>query len=222
MSKKKHKKNKSYYDYYYGDKKGGKKKDKEKSGKKDKSYYKAPKMKMVKPTLDKKEAKESKKILMAPIDIPKAFVKNRNKCNHADGLISVAEFKNMTPTYGAFTPMLDAAIEVFGEENLHICKYCYDVVVNPECLSEDRVKESLVILYMAANAVVSRKRMKPDEVKDIAKTKNDLSDWNNIIDLFEKLVDDGAMVSYHEGDNERAVSSEDLNKLNKAGGTFTI
>ena len=86
-------------------------KKKNKKGKKIKGYE-APKLKSVKPTLDKSDAKKNKKILLAPVEIPKEFIKNRAKCNHAGQVISVAEFKAMTPTYAAYTPMLDTIVEV--------------------------------------------------------------------------------------------------------------
>lgn len=193
MSKKNKKKNKKkggYYDYAFGKKdlKKGKKKGK-------KSAYDEPKLKSVKPTLDKKDAKESKKILLEPVDVPKEFMKNRNKCNHAGSIITPKEFKDMTPTYAAFTPMLDNMIAVFGEENVGVCKMCYDVLADVSKISTNDIIHALCILYAAANAVVSHKRFKTDEVKEIAKIKDDLSDWNNIVEMFEKLEDKGAFAA---------------------------
>ena len=43
--------------------------------------------------------------------------------------------------------------------------------------------------------MVSHKRFKTDEVKEIAKIKDDLSDWNNIVEMFEKLEDKGAFAA---------------------------
>lgn len=212
MSKKK-KNKKSFYEANFGSKKS---KDSKKS-KKNKGYYDEPKFKTVKPSLEKSESKENKKILLAPIEIPGKFTKNRNKCNHARDLISVEQFREMTPTHDAFTPMLDAAIAVFGEENVSICKDCYDVVVGPECVSLDKIKEAVATLYAAANIVVSHKRMKTDEIKDVAKVKNGLGDWNDIISLFAELDEEGRLVPTT---NEAALGDSDVSKLNRVGGVF--
>lgn len=215
MSKKKSKKSRSYFAYEYG----GKKKDTKKSKKKD-SYYEKPTFKRVKPTLDKKDAKESKKILLAPVDIPKEFRKNRDKCNHAGDLLSTAEFKEMTPNYGAYTPMLDTMIKVFGANNVDVCKCCYDVTVNPECLSVDKIKEAVAILYAAANVVVSRKRMKNEEIKDIAEVKNNLKDWNDVIDEYIKLEDRGAFDTSDK--NETTLNEDEMKKISRGNAAFTI
>ena len=169
MSKKKKKSGKGkYYESIYSKRK---KKD---NKKKKNSYYGKPAFKTVKPSLSKKEAKESKKILLAPVDIPKDFMKNRAKCNHAGDLISVADFKAMTPNYGAFTPMLDQMIKTFGEENLAICKGCYDVVVKASLMSTEKMEDAIATLYAAANTILSRKRMKNSKnIEKISKIKND-------------------------------------------------
>ena len=137
---------KNKYFYSKSDKKSKKK------GKKVKGYE-APKLKTVKPTLDKADAKKSKKILLAPVEIPKEFIKNRTKCNHAGNMISVAEFKAMTPTYAAYTPMLDTIVELFGEENCSICKSCFDVLVGKDQISVSDVLGSINTLSAAANMV---------------------------------------------------------------------
>lgn len=216
MSKKKSKK-RSYFAYEYG----SNKKDRKKSKKSKDSYYEKPKFKRVKPTLDKKDAKESKKILLAPVDIPKDFTKNRNKCNHAGDTISVAEFKDMTPNYAAYTPMLDTMIKVFGEDNIDICKSCYDVIVDPSCINIDKIKASIATLYAAANVLVSRKRMKNDEVKDVAEVKNDLRHWNDVIDDLTKLEESGALNPSTNSDNAE-ISSSDLEKIGRSNKAFTV
>lgn len=206
MSKKSKKKNK-----YFNTKS---KKDKKKSKK---SYYEKPKFKTVKPSLEKKEVKENKKILLAPIDIPKTFRQNRTKCNHAGDLITVEEFKAMTPNYGAYTPMLDTMIAVFGEENLAICRSCYDVVVRGDMINNDRISEALAVLYGAANAVVSRKRMKNDEIKDLNKLKSDLQDWHGVMDAVADLWKKDLMGD--TGSNDTAI---DPSALNNVDGVTTL
>lgn len=182
---KKSKKN-SYYSMFES-------KKTKKKGKKTKAYE-APKLKSVKPSLDKDDAKKSKKILLAPVEIPKEFTKNRIKCNHAGDVISVAEFKAMTPTYAAYTPMLDSIVAMFGEENCFVCKRCFDILVGKDQISVSDVIGSINTLYAAANVVVANKRMKDDEIKDIAKVKNDLEDWMKIADLLGEITEKSSPV----------------------------
>ena len=104
---------------YYNSKAKDKKKKKNK-----KKEYDIPKFKMVQPSLGRKDAKIAKKIVLAPVDVPKAFLKVRRKCNHAGKLITAAEFKEMTPAYAAemgagfyarhATQAVDIAKEVLG------------------------------------------------------------------------------------------------------------
>lgn len=216
MSKKKKKSGKGkYYESIYSKRK---KKD---NKKKKSSYYGKPAFKTVKPSLSKKEAKESKKILLAPVDIPKDFMKNRAKCNHAGDLISVADFKAMTPNYGAFTPMLDQMIKTFGEENLAICKGCYDVVVKASLMSTEKMEDAIATLYAAANTILSRKRMKNSKnIEKISKIKNDLADWNDLVDRMGKLEDDNRLEDATDVSAD-TISPEELGKLSRSDTAFT-
>ena len=216
MSKKKKKSGKGkYYESIYSKRK---KKD---NKKKKSSYYGKPAFKTVKPSLSKKEAKESKKILLAPVDIPKDFMKNRAKCNHAGDLISVADFKAMTPNYGAFTPMLDQMIKTFGEENLVICKGCYDVVVKASLMSTEKMEDAIATLYAAANTILSRKRMKNSKnIEKISKIKNDLADWNDLVDRMGKLEDDNRLEDATDVSAD-TISPEELGKLSRSDTAFT-
>lgn len=193
------------------------KKNKKKGKKKD-SAYGEPKLKSVKLSLDKKDVKENKKILLEPVEVPKGFMKNRNRCNHAGPIISVAEFKNMTPTYAAFTPMLDTMVSVFGEDNVAVCKSCYDVLADVSKISTGDIQHAIAVLYAAANAVVSHKRMKNDEIKEIAKVKESLGDWNAIIDLFEKLEDKGAFVVDSDKAESGELTSAEMAKMSRMAG----
>ena len=216
MSKKKKKSGKGkYYESIYSKRK---KKD---NKKKKNSYYGKPAFKTVKPSLSKKEAKESKNILLAPVDIPKDFMKNRAKCNHAGDLISVADFKAMTPNYGAFTPMLDQMIKTFGEENLAICKGCYDVVVKASLMSTEKMEDAIATLYAAANTILSRKRMKNSKnIEKISKIKNDLADWNDLVDRMGKLEDDNRLEDATDVSAD-TISPEELGKLSRSDTAFT-
>ena len=199
----KKKKDKGYK--YFNATKGSKKSKKSKKGS-------SPKLKTVRPTVDRKDIKRARKIILAPVDIPKEFTKIREKCNHADELITPAEFRDMTPSYSAFTPMLDLACRVYGEENIHVCKCCYDIVLKPDLVTVDDVDTAVLTLYMAANKAVSLRRMKDDEVEAINKIKASLADWNDIADELEHV--DNSLLS--QGKDERASSPVNLNQVGNA------
>ncbi len=226
MSKKnkKGKKAKYYTGYFYQE---DTKLKKAKNKKKNSSYYEKPKFKSIKPTLGKDEAKDNKKIVCATPDIPAKFTKRRNKCNHSCKYISVAEFKKMSPNYAAYTPMLDSLISEFGENSVKICKTCYDVVVDPSAIiNEERagvISSAVASLYAIANAVISNKRMKPDEIKEFNALKDTLQKWDGVIDEFLKLVDEGRFNTISVGkhdmtDEEIARAAEMLN----TGGNPTV
>lgn len=221
MSKKsKKKKNKkSYYSEYQF---GGKGKSKKSSGKKKggnkKSYYAEPKLKSVKPTLSKKDAKKNRKMLLAPVEIPEAFIKSRKSCNHVGDVLTVAQFKEMTPTYAAFTPMLDTMVNVFGEDNVAVCAQCYDVLVNAAAINEDDFDRAVAVLYAAANMAVSYNRMKGDEIKEIAKIRMNLTGWGKIKERF-MAAKETITVADTEGGSGK-LSEEDLAKLNRNGGAY--
>ncbi|MDE6041457.1 MAG: hypothetical protein K2F99_07750, partial [Muribaculaceae bacterium] len=117
MGKKKDKKNKKlkktqekYFAKVYGGYNGGSGK-KSKKGKKaaKKAAAKAEKLalKNMRPTLDRKEAKENRRTVMSPVKVSKDFLKSRNKCNHVGAKLSADAFRRMTPSYAAYTPALD-------------------------------------------------------------------------------------------------------------------
>lgn len=142
--------------------------------KKDKKN-KAPKTHDIKPSLSKKDGKNMAKMASKPIDVPEKFVNKRLGCNHADGTMSVSEAKSRFPSISAFTPFLEDAIEVFGEENVRICERCLDVLVKKDQITADDVKRSRVILYAGMNRAVSAVSLSKDEIKKINETKDKLS-----------------------------------------------
>ncbi|WP_300944082.1 hypothetical protein [uncultured Duncaniella sp.] len=219
MSKKKKgkKSKKSYYhEYQFGGKKDSKKSGKKKGSKK--SYYAEPKLKSVKPTLSKKDAKKNRKMLLAPVEIPEAFIKSRKSCNHVGDVLTVAEFKGMTPTYAAFTPMLDTMVGVFGEENVAVCAQCYDVLVNASAIDEAAFDKAIATLYAAANMAVSYNRMKPDEIKEIAKIRMNLTGWGKIKERFLAAKATITVADTEGGSGQ--LSEEDLSQLNRSGGAY--
>lgn len=188
MGKKKKEKG---YRFYESSRKGEKGKKKGKNGRKSREYD-VPKFKTIKLSLGKKDIKEAKKIVLAPVDIPKAFTKVRDKCNHAGKMITVKEFRQMTPTTMAYTPIISSLCETFGEENVRVCAACYDAIVRHECVTAESVNAAVATMYAAANKAVSMQWLKDDEIKDIAKMKNELADWAQIVDMLDKIDEDVA------------------------------
>lgn len=177
---KKHKKSK-YFDTK-------KKKNKKKSGGK-KSAYKAPKGRDIKETLSKKDAKANKKVVVSPVDVPKDFRKNRQRCNHAGASISVAEYQSMTAAYAAYTPALERVVAMFGADNVSVCKSCYDVIVKRSAIEADKVYDALTYLYAAVNVALSNRKLKADEVKELSKLKDVIFDFQPVMDILDKIAD---------------------------------
>ena len=159
----------------------------------------------VRGSLDKKEIKENYKIIGAPIEIPDKFVKNRHKCNHSYGTITPAEFRKMTPAYGAFSPYLDTLCAQYGEENVLVCAACFDALVMQRAIKVSG-QEAINILYATANNYLSAVKLKKDEVKDVNKLKDGLSDWARVIRAHTE-----AMESY----SDSGLSDADLAELSR-------
>ena len=162
---KKNKKNKNHFSAW----------DNLRSPKKDKKSKKSDDG--IKATLGKKDAKANRKIIMAPVEVPASFSKSRRECNHAGDTLSAAEFRNMTPAYSAYTPLLDEACGRFGEDHVHVCKACFDVLVDRDQINIDQIKGAMTTLYLASNMVVANVRMKDDEVEDLNKAKDKMMNF---------------------------------------------
>ena len=131
----------------------------------------------IKATLGKKDAKANRKIIMAPVEVPSSFSKSRRECNHAGDTLTAAEFRNMTPAYSAYTPLLDEACGRYGEDHVHVCKACFDVLVDRDQITLDQIKGAMTTLYLASNMVVANVRMKDDEVEDLNKAKDKMMNF---------------------------------------------
>lgn len=176
------KKKKNKYKYFDNKKK---KKNGGKGG--HKSVYKKPKGRDVKETLSKKEAKANKKVVLSPVDVPKDFKKNRQKCNHAGLNISVSDYQTMTTAYAAYTPALERVVEMFGEDKTSICKSCYDVIVDRDAIEVDKVYDALTYLYAAVNVALANRKLKDDEVKELAKLKDIIFDFQPVLEILGKI-----------------------------------
>lgn len=189
------------------------------SKKKKKSKYDQPKLKTLSSSLDKKERKECYSILNIPIEVPKKFTKIRNKCNHVNRMITVAEYKAITPFYAVFTPMLDAMVAKYGEENIRVCSSCFDVLVSPNLVKGEDLRNAVSSLYSAANTLMITTRVKKGEIRDLNELKSSLSDWNEVIAQISELERNGnlKMTFSQEGneDTSRPSMDDELSTLNR-------
>ena len=197
MSKKK-KKNR-YYATLDGKKKGkGHKKSM------DKALRKA---KTVQPSLSKKESKAMRKEMEKPFVVDKDYLRLRYKCNHADGNLSVADYRAKYPGKAdAYTPMLQSMVDLFGEENVRVCAHCFEAVVNRNMVSLEDVKTAITTLYAAAGVVVANVRMKKDEIKEVNKSKDSLAKLQPIVDFMTEFEEKGSS-------NPKASDNVDLNSV---------
>ena len=166
---------------YYGDSKKRKKDDRKRR------KNRGPKIETVGMSLDKSEIKAARKIICTPVKVSKNFTEIREKCNHAGKLLTVAEYKDMTAVYNVYTPILDWAVAKFGEENVHVCRGCYDAVINPELIKSSDVQDAMMMLYAAVNKALTMKKMKKKEIKDLAELKDKLNDFNEVAEIIEKI-----------------------------------
>lgn len=174
------KKNKGFYtDYYVG---GGKKK-----GKKNKKKGDNFRTHGIKPTLSGKEGKKNARMIRNPVDVPKEFSKSRNRCNHADGIISVDEFRSMSMAAMAYTPMLETIMNVYGPEHVHICSRCYDVLVDKTEISAAGAMEALAVLYASVNTAVANVRLKDDEIKELNKLKDVVVNFQPVVEILARI-----------------------------------
>lgn len=189
------------------------------SKKKKKSKYDQPKLKTLSSSLDKKERKECYSILNIPIEVPKKFTKIRNKCNHVNRMITVAEYKAITPFYAVFTPMLDAMVAKYGEENIRVCSSCFDVLVSPNLVKGEDLRNAVSSLYSAANTLMITTRVKKGEIRDLNELKSSLSDWNEVIAQISELERNGNLkMTFSQDGNEdtsRPSMDDELSALNR-------
>ena len=220
MSKKRKSKKKSYYSYEADSKKFSKKsKNKTLRAKEAKDKHKKIKL-----SITDKEINANRKIIHAPVEVPKGFLKVRQRCNHIlkgeDAYLTVDKYKATTPAYGAYTPMLDTMVDVFGEQNVHVCPYCFEVLLNPDVIDIDTCTNAVAVMYaMATDLVNSKSKKKKDEIEEINKLKDRLMVWKNLIGKYEKVLEKRAdaenpAAAEDDSSNDEMISA--LNSVNQA------
>jgi hypothetical protein len=115
------------------------------------------KTKKIKGTLDKKIKKALKKDLDKVFEV-KSLEKAKADCNHrnkkgAVDTMTVAQLKAEQLDF--LVPNLQAYIDLFGEENVEICKGCYTPVVsNIELVDAAEVARGAVMMEAMSTAIV--------------------------------------------------------------------
>lgn len=166
-----------------------------------------------KASIDRKDVKTARKIVLSPVKVPDSFTDVRRACNHALKLITPAEYKSMTPSYAAYTPMLDWAISMYGEDNVAVCSGCYDVVVKYDKVNSEDVMKAITTLHLAANKVLSMKRLKNDEIKDLTKLRDNMDKWVEVAEEITHL--DDVSSAYAE-------KAHDGQSLNSVGNNYVM
>lgn len=215
MSKKRKSKKKSYFSYEVDDKKFSKK-NKSKTLRAKENNAKHKKIKL---SITDKEINANRKIIHAPVEVPKDFIKVRQRCNHIlkgeDAYMTVEKYKATTPAYGAYTPMLDTMVDTFGEENVHVCPYCFEVLLNPDVIDIDTCNNAVAVMYaMAADLVNSKSKKKKDEIEEINKLKDRLAVWKNLIGKYEKVLEKRADTESTAAAEDSSGSDEMISALN--------
>ena len=169
-----------------------------------------PAYRRVKVSLDKGEAKENKKEVRRPVKVSKDFLERRNRCNHADGSISIDEYRRLSPAPEAYTPELKAMVDKFGEENVRVCARCYQVVVPREMVEADAVYDAVQILRASCGIAVANRRLTKKEIRGINELREKLAGFGEVIGILEELPPD----------DDRRRSDIDLNR--NPGSTYVV
>ena len=126
------------------------------------STWSRPKLLRVKPTLSDKDVKQSERIVEQIPKINKELLKNREECNHCQDVMSVAEFREKPNSY--VTPLLDQYVEVFGEQNVALCKGCYEVLAKDSQIDLTKTNNAFILIMAAIDHLTANMRMDKKEL----------------------------------------------------------
>ena len=195
MSKKSKKSTKLEY-YWNAERREREKAESKKKNKKDKSRDMrgevTTKLKAVKPTLSNKEVAAVQKAADAPVKLPKEIVKAKASCNHAQEVMTPAEFRAIYENQLYLAPYLNAYVKYFGEEHVSVCTGCFTVLVDDSIVDGDAVKKAFLTIDGAANFMMANKRMKSKEIDILKKAIDDNDDLMTVVAPTIKSVVDVA------------------------------
>jgi len=162
MSKKK--KKKSRFDYYYDFDKKSKKGKKGKKGKK-----------KVGSTLSKNDLKRGLKEIKKTAVLPK-LEENKHKCNHAKSnkWFTPEAFRTyLADNFGkmgtaVILEPIETAVALFGEDNVRVCNFCYEPMVDDSAIDNIDIDETLTVLRAMKNLAVLKEKGKKVELANNA------------------------------------------------------
>lgn len=169
---------------------------KNKKKEKEKNKKRRRKLRAVKSTLSKKKKKALDKELGKEIKNP-ALKEARSECNHAAGRdhqhYSVDDFKGLG--YVGLNGKLQRYVEVYGEENVSVCRKCYIPMVPIEVIRSTEVSvENLDIALEAMATAINFEQKSTKKIKTIVKGSTEsISDLTEIqrrfIKKYNKVAD---------------------------------
>lgn len=183
MSKKSKKSTKLEY-YWNAERREREKAESKKKGKKkgrDMSGEVTTKLKAVKPTLSDKEVAAVQKAADAPVKLPKEIVKAKATCNHAQEVMTPAEFRAIYENQLYLAPYLNAYVKYFGEEHVSVCTGCFTVLVDDSVVDGDAVKKAFLTIDGAANFMMANKRLKSKEIDVLKKSIDENDELMNVV-----------------------------------------
>lgn len=202
MSKKKNKVQ-SWLDRFDDD---GKKKDKKKKKKNrdDRQMnVNGPKLKNVKPTLDRKEVREVHKAADKPVKLPKVIEEKREVCNHVQDVMSVAQFRNEFEDRQYLARNLDAYVKTFGENFVGICNGCFEVLLDRRLITVAEAQKAFLLIIGTMNHLMANYRMGKKELKNMKSSQEMMNDvMKTVLPMLKELreaegaVNETAKVSY--------------------------
>lgn len=189
MAKKKKKSKLDWFTKYEASKKGNKKhKDKKSDGKH--KMYQEPKLKAVKPTIDRKEARAAQKAAKEPAKIAEAILDAKKKCNHCQEMLTVSEFNKKYPNRPHIAPLLNDYVAEFGEANVRICSACFTPVVSRDIITPKDVKRSFLIVDGALNHLMANMRLSKKEFKFVKKAADkNIEASDTVVPMLDELRD---------------------------------
>lgn len=125
------------------------------------------KLKNVKPSLDKKDVRDVHRAAEKPIKLPKQIEEAREVCNHVQETYSVPAFNKEFEGRPYLAKNLDMYARMFGEENLGICKGCFEVMVDRKLITVDETQRAFLLILAAMNHLMANYRMKKKELKEL-------------------------------------------------------
>lgn len=188
MSKKKNKVQSWLDRFDDDDKKKNKKKKKNKNRDDRQMNINGPKLKNVKPTLDRKDVREVHKAADKPIKLPKVIEEKREVCNHVQDVMSVAKFRNEFEDRQYLASNLDSYVKIFGENYVGICNGCFEVLLDRRLITIAETQRAFLLIIGAMNHLMANYRMGKKELKNMKSSQEMVNDvMKTVLPMLKEL-----------------------------------